>query len=149
MWNLLISESERVDSLKTIISRGCLKSSPRKAVGLFPLYSNVSDHHLLITHRLLISDSNLVLATKPLRDIPSVASAHTHPDAVFVFVCSYVAFNTMDFIFQFNTSLPLRVLLMCWGPYVIMCAYACFDNVKLFSPKLRMVCLLFCSVNTQ
>lgn len=40
---------------------------------------------------------------------------------------------------QFNTSLPLRVMLMCWGPYVLMCIYACFENVKVVSPKLRMV----------
>lgn len=30
-------------------------------------------------------------------------------------------------------------MLMCWGPYVLMCIYACFENVKLVSPKLRMV----------
>lgn len=53
----------------------------------------------------------------------------------------------MDFILQFNTSLPVRVLLMCWGPYVIMCVYACFDNVKLISPKLRMVCIYFVLCN--
>nr|XP_040032991.1 retinal G protein coupled receptor b isoform X2 [Gasterosteus aculeatus aculeatus] len=40
---------------------------------------------------------------------------------------------------KFNTSTPLRVLLMCWGPYVLMCIYACFENVKVVSPKLRMV----------
>uniref|UniRef100_A0A3P9AVD6 RPE-retinal G protein-coupled receptor n=1 Tax=Maylandia zebra TaxID=106582 RepID=A0A3P9AVD6_9CICH len=48
---------------------------------------------------------------------------------------------------RFNTSLPVRVLLMCWGPYVIMCVYACFDNVKLISPKLRMVCIYFVFCN--
>lgn len=42
-------------------------------------------------------------------------------------------------LLQFNTSLPLRVMLMCWGPYVLMCIYACFENVKTVSPKLRMV----------
>lgn len=30
-------------------------------------------------------------------------------------------------------------MLMCWGPYVLMCIYACFENVKVVSPKLRMV----------
>ncbi|XP_029953904.1 retinal G protein coupled receptor b [Salarias fasciatus] len=40
---------------------------------------------------------------------------------------------------RFNTSVPLRVMLMCWGPYVLMCIYACFENVKVVSPKLRMV----------
>ncbi|XP_049614867.1 retinal G protein coupled receptor b [Syngnathus scovelli] len=40
---------------------------------------------------------------------------------------------------RFNTSLPLRVMLMCWGPYVLMCIYACFRDVTVISPKLRMV----------
>lgn len=48
---------------------------------------------------------------------------------------------------RFNTSLPLRVLLMCWGPYVIMCVYACFDNVKLVSPKLRMMLPVIAKTN--
>ena len=30
-------------------------------------------------------------------------------------------------------------MLACWGPYVLMCVYACFENVKIVSPKLRMV----------
>ncbi|XP_051968838.1 RPE-retinal G protein-coupled receptor-like [Xyrauchen texanus] len=41
--------------------------------------------------------------------------------------------------YKFNTGVPLKVLLFCWGPYVIMCIYACFENVTLVSPKLRMV----------
>uniref|UniRef100_A0A1A7XDB9 RPE-retinal G protein-coupled receptor n=2 Tax=Iconisemion striatum TaxID=60296 RepID=A0A1A7XDB9_9TELE len=48
---------------------------------------------------------------------------------------------------RFNTSLPLRVLLMCWGPYVVMCVYACFDNVKLISPKLRMLLPVIAKTN--
>uniref|UniRef100_A0A3P8NNX7 RPE-retinal G protein-coupled receptor n=2 Tax=Astatotilapia calliptera TaxID=8154 RepID=A0A3P8NNX7_ASTCA len=48
---------------------------------------------------------------------------------------------------RFNTSLPVRVLLMCWGPYVIMCVYACFDNVKLISPKLRMMLPVIAKTN--
>uniref|UniRef100_A0A3Q2W6K8 Retinal G protein coupled receptor b n=1 Tax=Haplochromis burtoni TaxID=8153 RepID=A0A3Q2W6K8_HAPBU len=60
---------------------------------------------------------------------------------------SLVVCNTMDFILQFNTSLPVRVLLMCWGPYVIMCVYACFDNVKLVSPKLRMMLPVIAKTN--
>ena len=50
--------------------------------------------------------------------------------ANYIFSCLY---------FQFNTKLPLRVMLACWGPYVLMCVYACFENVKIVSPKLRMV----------
>lgn len=42
-------------------------------------------------------------------------------------------------LLQFNTNLPLRTMLICWGPYVLMCIYACFENVKAVSPKLRMV----------
>ncbi|XP_020501442.1 retinal G protein coupled receptor b [Labrus bergylta] len=49
--------------------------------------------------------------------------------------------------YRFNTSVPLRVLLMCWGPYVIMCLYACFDNAKLVSPKLRMVLPVLAKTN--
>lgn len=30
-------------------------------------------------------------------------------------------------------------MLMCWGPYVLMCIYACFADAKVVSPKLRMV----------
>ncbi|XP_017289555.1 retinal G protein coupled receptor b [Kryptolebias marmoratus] len=48
---------------------------------------------------------------------------------------------------RFNTSLPLRVMLMCWGPYIIMCVYACFENVKLISPKLRMVLPVIAKTN--
>lgn len=42
-------------------------------------------------------------------------------------------------VLQFNTGLPLKALLFCWGPYVLMCIYACFENVNLVPPKLRMV----------
>ncbi|KAF6719341.1 RPE-retinal G protein-coupled receptor [Oryzias melastigma] len=49
--------------------------------------------------------------------------------------------------YRFNTSLPLRVMLMCWGPYVLMCIYACFDNVKLVSPKLRMLLPVIAKTN--
>ncbi|KAK2866755.1 hypothetical protein Q7C36_002811 [Tachysurus vachellii] len=41
--------------------------------------------------------------------------------------------------FKFNTGLPVKMLLLCWGPYAIMCFYACFENTKVLSPKLRMV----------
>ncbi|CAL8282029.1 unnamed protein product [Merluccius merluccius] len=48
---------------------------------------------------------------------------------------------------KFNTKLPLRVMLACWGPYVIMCVYACFENVKIVSPKLRMVLPVLAKMN--
>ncbi|XP_063077286.1 RPE-retinal G protein-coupled receptor-like [Engraulis encrasicolus] len=41
--------------------------------------------------------------------------------------------------FKFNTYIPEATLLATWGPYVAMCIYACFENAKLVSPKLRMV----------
>jgi len=49
--------------------------------------------------------------------------------------------------YRFNTSLPLRVLFMCWGPYIILCIYACFDNVTFISPKLRMVLPVLAKTN--
>ncbi|XP_061563784.1 retinal G protein coupled receptor b [Cololabis saira] len=49
--------------------------------------------------------------------------------------------------YRFNTSMPLRVLLMCWGPYILMCIYACFENAKLVSPKLRMVLPVLAKTN--
>ncbi|KAJ0060650.1 hypothetical protein NL108_016805, partial [Boleophthalmus pectinirostris] len=39
---------------------------------------------------------------------------------------------------KFNTSLPLQTMLMCWGPYVLMCVIACFTDVTVISPKIRM-----------
>eukprot|EP00064_Thunnus_orientalis_P002512 superscaffoldBa00000187_g2519 len=48
---------------------------------------------------------------------------------------------------RFNTSVPLRVMLMCWGPYVLMCIYACFENVKVVSPKLRMLLPVIAKTN--
>ncbi|XP_062383081.1 retinal G protein coupled receptor b [Sardina pilchardus] len=41
--------------------------------------------------------------------------------------------------YKFNTTIPIKVLLLTWGPYVAMCMYACVENVKLISPKLRML----------
>ncbi|KAJ3608464.1 hypothetical protein NHX12_025511 [Muraenolepis orangiensis] len=48
---------------------------------------------------------------------------------------------------KFNTKWPLRVMLLCWGPYVVMCVYACFRNVKILSPKLRMVLPVLAKMN--
>ncbi|KAM6951272.1 retinal G protein coupled receptor b [Aplochiton taeniatus] len=48
---------------------------------------------------------------------------------------------------KFNTNVPLRVMLICWGPYVLMCMYACVDNVKIISPKLRMVLPVLAKTN--
>ncbi|KAG2462837.1 RGR protein, partial [Polypterus senegalus] len=39
---------------------------------------------------------------------------------------------------KFNTGLPLKSLVFCWGPYSIMCLYAVFEDITVFSPKLRM-----------
>ncbi|XP_076854695.1 retinal G protein coupled receptor b [Brachyhypopomus gauderio] len=41
--------------------------------------------------------------------------------------------------FKFNTGLPVKVLLIFWGPYMLICIYSCFENTKLLSPKLRIV----------
>lgn len=68
--------------------------------------------------------------------------------AVFLKVHFMLCFSHYPLL-QFNTSLPLRVMLMCWGPYVLMCIYACFENVKTVSPKLRMVSARFSSNQPQ
>lgn len=50
--------------------------------------------------------------------------------------------NTKEFIalvFQFNTGLPLKTLVICWGPYCLLCFYAAVENVMFISPKYRMV----------
>uniref|UniRef100_A0A9J8BPD1 Retinal G protein coupled receptor b n=2 Tax=Cyprinus carpio TaxID=7962 RepID=A0A9J8BPD1_CYPCA len=47
--------------------------------------------------------------------------------------------SSFCFVAHFNTGIPLKALLFCWGPYVLMCTYACFENVNLVSPKIRMV----------
>ncbi|XP_048843758.1 RPE-retinal G protein-coupled receptor-like [Brienomyrus brachyistius] len=44
--------------------------------------------------------------------------------------------------YKFNTNLPLMALMLCWGPYVLLCMFAVVKNVNLLSPKLRMVLAL-------
>ncbi|KAG6935556.1 retinal G protein coupled receptor, partial [Chelydra serpentina] len=39
--------------------------------------------------------------------------------------------------FKFNTSLPVKTLVICWGPYSLLCFYAAVENVTFISPKLR------------
>ncbi|CAM4581481.1 RPE-retinal G protein-coupled receptor isoform X1 [Lepidochelys kempii] len=41
--------------------------------------------------------------------------------------------------FKFNTSLPVKTLVICWGPYSLLCFYAAVENVTFISPKLRMI----------
>ncbi|XP_037351433.1 RPE-retinal G protein-coupled receptor isoform X1 [Talpa occidentalis] len=40
---------------------------------------------------------------------------------------------------QVNTSLPIRTLLLCWGPYALLYLYAAIADVSSISPKLQMV----------
>ncbi|XP_061910790.1 retinal G protein coupled receptor b [Entelurus aequoreus] len=40
---------------------------------------------------------------------------------------------------RFNTSLPLFVLWVCWGPYTLVCLYACFFDLKYIPPRVRMI----------
>lgn len=42
-------------------------------------------------------------------------------------------------VFQFNTGLPLKTLVICWGPYCLLSFYAAIENVMFISPKYRMV----------
>ncbi|TRY59410.1 hypothetical protein DNTS_004314 [Danionella cerebrum] len=39
----------------------------------------------------------------------------------------------------FKKTHLFKALLFCWGPYTVMCVYACFENVTFISPKLRML----------
>ncbi|XP_076016571.1 retinal G protein coupled receptor a [Genypterus blacodes] len=40
---------------------------------------------------------------------------------------------------RFNTNIPLKTLLLCWGPYGLVSFYAAVENANLVSPKLRMM----------
>ncbi|XP_038639064.1 retinal G protein coupled receptor a [Scyliorhinus canicula] len=40
---------------------------------------------------------------------------------------------------KFNTGLPFKTLIICWGPYSLLCMYAVIGNVTVISPKLRML----------
>ncbi|KAF6111099.1 retinal G protein coupled receptor [Phyllostomus discolor] len=40
---------------------------------------------------------------------------------------------------QVNTTLPVRTLLLGWGPYALLYLYAAITDVTLISPKLQMV----------
>ncbi|KAF3708198.1 RPE-retinal G protein-coupled receptor [Channa argus] len=40
---------------------------------------------------------------------------------------------------KFNTSIPLKIMLFCWGPYGILAFYAAVKDANLVSPKLRMI----------
>uniref|UniRef100_W5MEJ9 RPE-retinal G protein-coupled receptor n=1 Tax=Lepisosteus oculatus TaxID=7918 RepID=W5MEJ9_LEPOC len=40
---------------------------------------------------------------------------------------------------KFNTGLPVKTLLICWGPYSLLCLYAAVENATVLSPKLRMI----------
>ncbi|XP_078055646.1 retinal G protein coupled receptor a [Mustelus asterias] len=40
---------------------------------------------------------------------------------------------------KFNTGLPFKTLIICWGPYSVLCMYAVVENVTVLSPKLRML----------
>ncbi|KAJ7324349.1 hypothetical protein JRQ81_017369 [Phrynocephalus forsythii] len=40
---------------------------------------------------------------------------------------------------SFNTGLPVRALVICWGPYSLLCAYAAVESVAFISPKILMI----------
>ncbi|XP_066478318.1 RPE-retinal G protein-coupled receptor [Tiliqua scincoides] len=41
--------------------------------------------------------------------------------------------------YRFNTGLPVKSLVICWGPYSLLCFYAAVENVMFISPKIRMI----------
>ncbi|XP_034290644.1 RPE-retinal G protein-coupled receptor [Pantherophis guttatus] len=40
---------------------------------------------------------------------------------------------------KFNTGLPVKSLVLCWGPYSLLSIYAAVENVALVSPKILMI----------
>jgi len=40
---------------------------------------------------------------------------------------------------KFNPNIPLKTMLLCWGPYGILAFYGAVENAYLISPKLRMM----------
>ncbi|XP_039199277.1 RPE-retinal G protein-coupled receptor isoform X1 [Crotalus tigris] len=40
---------------------------------------------------------------------------------------------------KFNTGLPVKSLVFCWGPYSLLSMYAAVENVALVSPKILMI----------
>ncbi|XP_058044004.1 RPE-retinal G protein-coupled receptor [Ahaetulla prasina] len=40
---------------------------------------------------------------------------------------------------KFNTGLPVKSLVLCWGPYSVLSIYAAVENVALVSPKILMI----------
>lgn len=40
---------------------------------------------------------------------------------------------------KMNTSLPVKSLMICWGPYSLLCFYAIIQDATILSPKLRMM----------
>lgn len=49
--------------------------------------------------------------------------------------------------YKFNTALPLQTMLMCWGPYVVLCVLACFIDIRVISPKIRMLLPVIAKTN--
>ncbi|XP_054840037.1 RPE-retinal G protein-coupled receptor [Eublepharis macularius] len=41
--------------------------------------------------------------------------------------------------YKFNTGLPVKSLVICWGPYSLLCFYAAIENVTFISPQIRMI----------
>uniref|UniRef100_A0A8D2JK85 RPE-retinal G protein-coupled receptor n=1 Tax=Varanus komodoensis TaxID=61221 RepID=A0A8D2JK85_VARKO len=67
------------------------------------------------------------------------------PLALFNFVIPvFIILSIMQIVlfflfFQFNTSLPVKSLVICWGPYSLLCFYAAVENVTFISPKILMI----------
>uniref|UniRef100_A0A7N5J8M1 RPE-retinal G protein-coupled receptor n=1 Tax=Ailuropoda melanoleuca TaxID=9646 RepID=A0A7N5J8M1_AILME len=40
---------------------------------------------------------------------------------------------------KFSTSLPVKSLVICWGPYALLSFYAAVENVAFVSPKILMI----------
>lgn len=49
--------------------------------------------------------------------------------------------------YKFNTSFPLKTMLFCWGPYVVICVAASFTDVRVIPPKVRMMLPVLAKTN--
>ncbi|KAG8435001.1 hypothetical protein GDO86_013093 [Hymenochirus boettgeri] len=48
---------------------------------------------------------------------------------------------------RMNTSLPVKSLVFCWGPYCVLCFYAVIQDATFISPKLRMIPALMAKIS--
>ncbi|XP_061787683.1 retinal G protein coupled receptor b [Nerophis lumbriciformis] len=48
---------------------------------------------------------------------------------------------------RFNTDIPFRVMWVCWGPYIVVCLYACLFDPEYIHPRIRMMFPVMAKMN--